>query len=302
VTPQKEKLAVLFADICGSTALYDSLGDEMARRLVTKCISIMLSKVISHNGTLIKTMGDEVMCTFPRAENAMNAACAMQNALENHNVGNDNPMHIRIGFHYGNVICDNGDVFGDTVNIAARIASITRAGQIMTTKVVVDSLPPDLRVSTHQIMRADLKGKQDQLDIFRVNWEADDTISTRTRFGSPADRKPRDGESELILRSRGQSFKLNMQHKSAVIGREAACDILVSNDYASRQHARIELHYGKFVIVDQSINGTFILFASGHSIRLLREDIVLHGSGSISLGQPFPAAQSDVVEFSVFTN
>src|SRR5689334_17305305 len=116
---QIEKLAVMFADICGSTALYDRLGDDMARMLISKCISVMLDKVSTYRGTLIKTIGDEILCTFHSAEDAMNAASAMQNAIENGNHGEENPMHIRIGFHYGDVICETGDVFGDTVNVAA---------------------------------------------------------------------------------------------------------------------------------------------------------------------------------------
>ena len=296
--PQRtEKLSVMFADICGSTSLYDRLGDELARRLIAKCIAMMVDKVTAYQGTLIKTIGDEIMCTFPCAENAMNAACAMQNTIENDNFGKDHPMHIRIGFHYGDVICETGDVYGDTVNVAARVASITRADQIMTTTAAVNSLPPDLRDKTHQIMRAELKGKQEQLDIFRVAWEADDTL--RTRIGMPTFRKLQEGGGELVLRYRDQSVKINEQHKSAILGREEVCDILVTHNFASRQHARIELRFGKFIIADQSTNGTYIRFADGHSVRIAREDFVLRGSGSISLGQSHSENPSDVVEFSV---
>lgn len=134
---QTEKLAVLFADICGSTTLYERLGDETARRLIANCITSMTKEVTDHKGTLIKTIGDEIMCTFPTAEAVVSAACAMQSTVKN-----GGRMNIRIGIHYGNVICESGDVYGDTVNIAARVASITRANQIMTTRAVVEPLPP----------------------------------------------------------------------------------------------------------------------------------------------------------------
>ena len=287
----------MFADICGSTSLYDRLGDEMARRLIAKCIAVMVDKVTTHHGTLIKTIGDEIMCTFPSAENAMNAACAMQNTIENDSHGEDHPMHVRIGFHYGDVICEVGDVYGDTVNVAARVASITRASQILTTRAVSDSLPPDLRDKTHQIMRAELKGKQEELDIFRVAWEADDTM--RTRIGTPNYRKAQEGNSELTLRYSDQSFIINEQHRSSVLGREEACNILVQHNFASRQHARIELRFGKFVIADISTNGTYIRFADGHTVRLAREELVLHSTGSISLGQAYSENPSDIIEFSI---
>lgn len=290
-----KKLAVLFADICGSTSLYDRLGDDPARRLIAQCIDLMLDKAETCHGTLIKTIGDEILCTFPDAGSAMNAACAMQNAIADDNPGEDHPMHIRVGFHYGEVICEADDIYGDTVNVAARVASITRANQIMTTAAAVDALPADLREKTHQIMRTELKGKHEQLDIFRIAWEPDDTL--RTRVGTSAYRKPQEGDDELILRCHDQSCKINGQHKSAVLGREASCEISVSNELASRQHARIELRQGKFIIADQSTNGTFVRFSDGNPVRLSREELVLQGSGSISLGQAYPDNPNDIVEF-----
>lgn len=294
---QTEKLAVLFADICGSTALYVRLGDDLARQLIAKCIALMTGKVIAHQGILIKTIGDEIMCTFPGAETAMHAACAIQTALENEWSDKAHPMHVRIGFHYGDVICESGDVYGDTVNVAARVASITRASQIMVTLAVVDMLPPDLRDKTHQIFRAEFKGKQEQLDIFQVTWEADDML--RTRIGTARFRAPQACSQELILRYRDQSFKVNEQYKTLLLGREEICDVWVQNNFASRQHARIELRFGKFIISDHSTNGTYIRFNDGPVVRLAREDTMLRGSGSISLGQPYSDNPVDPIEFSI---
>ena len=294
---QIEKLAVLFADICGSTALYDRLGDDMARQLISKCIALMTGKVIAHQGTLIKTIGDEIMCTFPSAEAAVHAACAIQTSLENERSDEAHPMHVRIGFHYGDVISESGDVFGDTVNVAARVASVTRASQIMTTLAVFDVLPPDLREKTHQLFRAEFKGKQEQLDIFQVIWEADDM--QRTRIGTAKFRTPQASAHELILRYRDQSYKINEQYKSLMLGREEVCDVWVQNNFASRQHARIELRFGKFIVSDQSTNGTYVRFNDGPVVRLAREDTVLRGAGSISLGQPYSDNPSDLIEFSI---
>lgn len=292
-----EKLAVLFADISGSTALYESRGDEVARRLIAQCIAVMLREVQSRNGTLIKTIGDEIMCTFASAEDALQAACGMQNAVEKHRFEGDCPMHIRIGFHYGDVICEEGDVFGDTVNVAARVAAITRASQIMTTQAAVDALPPASREKTRQIMRAEFKGKQEQLDISLVVWEMDDMMSTR--IGMPAFRKSPDNYDELLLRYRDQTVKINKERRSVTLGRGDACDLVVMNNYASRQHMRIELRFGKFVAVDQSTNGTYVRFDDGLVTRVAREEINLYGKGSISMGQTYTDDPVDLVEFSI---
>ena len=150
-----EKLAVLFADICGSTALYESLGDDLARKMISRCINTMAGKISVYQGTLIKTIGDEVMVTFPSAEAAFYAACAMLVAVNNDRPLDGIPLHIRIGFNYGEVIKESNDVFGNTVNVAARVAAITRADQIMATQAVFNALPPNLRNKMHQIMRAE---------------------------------------------------------------------------------------------------------------------------------------------------
>jgi len=292
-----EKLAVLFADISGSTALYESRGDEAARRLIAQCIAVMMREVQAHRGTLIKTIGDEIMCTFASAEDAFQAACAMQNSVEKSRFEGDCPMHIRVGFHYGDVIREEADVFGDTVNVAARVAAITRASQIMTTQAVVDALSPASREKTRQIMRAEFKGKQQQFDISLVVWEMDDMMSTR--IGTPAFRKTPDNIDELLLRYRDQILKVNKERRSVVLGRGDACDMVVMNNFASRQHMRIELRFGKFVAVDQSTNGTYIRFADNHVTRLAREEANLHGSGTLSLGQSYTENPADLVEFSV---
>ncbi|HSM99214.1 MAG TPA: adenylate/guanylate cyclase domain-containing protein [Gallionella sp.] len=292
-----EKLAVLFADICGSTALYDRLGDDAARRIISRCINTMAVKASAFQGTLIKTIGDEIMVTFPSAEAALHAACAMQLAVEHDRPLDDMPLHIRIGFNFGEVIQEADDVYGNTVNVAARVAAITRAGQIMATHEVFTALPPNLRTMMRQIMRAEFKGKQQHHEVYQVICEQEDTLSTR--YGMPAYRKPPDNDEEMILRYRDQSFKINKGHRSAVLGRDETCDLIVRNDLASRLHINIELRFGKFIIADQSTNGTYIRFSDGSVVHITREEISLKGSGSISLGQSFAENPSDVVEFSI---
>lgn len=293
--PHTQKLAVLFADISGSTALYDTLGDEPARHLIAQCMAVMTREMAAHGGTLIKTIGDEILCTFPDPIAAMDAACAMQNAVENERARNARPMYIRIGFHYGEVIHENGDVFGDTVNVAARITAITRARQIMTTRAVAELLPMKLRSKMRQIMRAELRGKQEALDIFQVSWEQDDTMSTR--IGLPQFRKSAETRNELQLRYGQQTIVLDEQHRSVVLGREGSCDLVIPSNFASRQHARIELSFTKFTLTDHSSNGTYVRFSDGQVIQLAREQIALHKSGSISLGVPFSESPTELIEF-----
>ncbi len=297
MSQSSEKLAVLFADICGSTALYANLGDSLARQLILRCINTMSSRISAHQGRLIKTIGDEIMCTFPSAEAAFHASCAMQDAVRNDCPSEGSSMQIRIGFNYGEVIHDSNDVYGNTVNVAARVATITRAGQIMATRAVLDALPVDLRDRMRQILRAEFKGLQDRLDVYQILPEKEDHQSTR--IGMPAFRKSPDNSHEMVLSYRHNSVKLNREHRSAVLGRDESCSLVMQNELASRQHCRIELRYGKFIITDQSTNGTFIRSSGGGLIHITREETLLHGHGAISLGVSFSENPGETVEYSI---
>ncbi|MFZ2540459.1 MAG: adenylate/guanylate cyclase domain-containing protein [Gallionella sp.] len=183
----KGKLAVLFADIFGTSDLHERLGDERAQQSIVQCVDLMTKVLSNYEGTLVKIIGDEVMCTFPTAELAFHAACAMQSAVESGMYQDGTPMHIRIGFHYGEASHESGDVFGDTVDVAARVAAKTRASQIIVTQAVIEALPPALRNKTRQLLRVELKGKLAQFDIYLVIWTSDEKL--RVRIGTPDQRK-----------------------------------------------------------------------------------------------------------------
>lgn len=299
MTQQPTKTTILFADICGSSALYDKYGDVLARQLVARCIDLMSSTIRQHQGELIKTIGDEIMCGFPSAEAAFYAACSLQTAVEGDKLENYDPMHIRVGVHIGDVIREAGDVHGDTVNVAAHITTITRASKIGTTQAVVDALPESLRGRTQQIHRTTIKGRQEQIDIYQINWNEDDT--SRTRIGIPAFRKPQEGNRVLTLRYHEQAFTVDTKQKNAVLGRDKNGSICVRSDFSSRQHARIELNFGKFTITDQSINGTHMRFMDGRMVSIKSETLVLHGAGQISLGLTFAENPTELIQFAIST-
>ncbi|MBI4808970.1 MAG: ankyrin repeat domain-containing protein [Nitrosomonadales bacterium] len=176
---QTRKMAVMFADICESTALYEQLGNEAALNMVTSTLNLLKQEVARHKGTLIKTIGDEIMCTFPNALRAAQAARDMHLVVDTGKPGGEHPIAVRIGLHFGDVILKTNDVFGDTVNVAARVASITRARQTMTTQEIVDALPEEFEDKILPITRTSFRGKQDTLAVFQLLWEPEDMVSSR---------------------------------------------------------------------------------------------------------------------------
>lgn len=291
----QHKVAILFADISGSSALYDLLGNETALRLVTRTLDILTREMALRRGKLIKTIGDEIMCIFPDAVTAYDAACAMQQAVEDQRPGGDHPIFIRIGMHFGDVILEGGDAYGDTVNIAARVTAITRARQIMTTQAVVDLLPEKFRAQALPVMRTGFRGKAETTKVFQISWEREDT--TRTRIGMSAFRKPAESRNELVLRYHQTVLTLDEKKKLLILGRGEDCGLMIRDNLASRQHARIEYNFGKFLLSDHSVNGTYIRFSDNQVIQLVHQQIVLHGAGTLSLGKPFSESPTEVIEY-----
>jgi adenylate cyclase len=297
MSQQFEKLAILFADISGSTMLYETLGNAVARQMVLRCLAMMTGRLPAHRGTLIKTIGDEIMCTFPSAEAALRAACDMQEAVENGKPGGETPMYVRVGFNYGEVIREANDVHGDAVNVAARITEVARARQILVTHAAVEALPQHLREKASHIRRAAVKGRQEELDLFQIIWRADDASSARV--GIPAYRKPEGRPEQLVLRHRDQQFTLSERSVTATLGRSEACSIVIRDELVSERHATVEYQLGKFFVSDRSASGTYIHFSGGDTVHIAGEDTTLRGSGAIVLGRPFSEAPAWIIEFSI---
>lgn len=297
MAPKTTNLAIMFADISGSTKLYEALGDATARALVSETLETISEVITRYNGTVIKTIGDEIMCTFNSPEDAATAACEMHETLEDENESGNKaePVSIRIGMHFGPAIMEGGDVFGDAVNVAARMAAQAKARQIMTTKTTIELLPPVIRASTRFVDYAPIKGKKDVVEIFEIIWQQEDVTRMATGMLSPDKKLP---QVKLRLRYNDQNIELNQDRSSIVLGRSQGCDLPVGEKLASRQHVRIELRREKFFIIDQSTNGTYVRIDDNGDSFLRREEMALSGTGVISLGRSFTESPTEVVHFS----
>lgn len=273
-------LAILFADISGSTHLYETLGDEEALERIERCLAVLSAVSRKHNGEIVKTIGDEIMCAFPDAGSAFRAARAMQMEMAMQFISGKLPLHIHIGMHYGPAIRDEGDVFGDAVNIAARLTKIAKAGQIITSQQTAGILPAELRADIRQLGNAPLRGKREEMDICEIIWQevGDLTLMLGTAF------KTEPYAGCLILRHGRESLAIDEQKSVAVLGRDKKNDLVVNSPLASRQHAQIECRGGKFILTDQSTNGTYVFTEDGRKSFVHREEFPLSGTGSISLG------------------
>ncbi len=289
-------LSIVFADISGSTRLYETLGDSIAQQLIADCLNLMTESVDKYSGTVIKTIGDEIMCTFPDAENAVEAAMGMQEGVTEdlHSLNSNTPstLTIRVGLHHGPALLEAGDVFGDAVNVAARMAGLAKGGQIITTKETAEALSPALRSSTRHLDRISVKGKSEDIDIFEVIWQAEDVTRMATGL-----LKTRANTAKLNLAYAGDNRTLDQDMDTLIMGRGKKADMVVNDSMASREHARIECRRGKFILTDMSTNGTYVLTPEGPSY-LRREDVVLTGQGKIALGREISEA-TEIVHYNI---
>lgn len=286
-------LTILFADLGNSTRLYDELGDARAHEIVSGCIERISDEIVNQGGTVVKTIGDEVMSTFPSADRAAEAAAAIQRAMAPSDDDEAPRVTVHVGLHHGPVIPEGGDVFGDAVNVAARIVGLANPGQILTTHATVEEMSPGLRKRTRQIDCRPVKGKRDDLGIFEVVWDAHDLTEI---FRIPV-HGLQQAQRRMLLSYRGDERELSRQHPTVTIGRDPSNDIVISSARASRWHATVDLRSDKFVLCDSSTNGTLVCTPQGERILLRREEMVLPGSGSIAVGEYSEADEDLPVHF-----
>ncbi len=287
-------LAIMFADISGSTAMYETLGDTLARQRISESMETMGKVVAQNAGRVVKTNGDDMLCVFEVVENAALAACGMQEALAesaDNNPSNENALSVRIGIHAGPAILENGDVFGDAVNVAARMVQQAKMGQIITTRHLIEQLSSMLQGSSRLIDHTEVKGKKESVDLYEIMWQqAESTLMSADIVVRPA------AGNQLVVTFGDRSITLSQSIRTLVIGRSQQADLHVDEAMASRLHARIEYRRGKYFLVDQSTNGTYV---RQHDVEsyVRREEVPLGGSGTISLGRPVADDSPTLVHF-----
>jgi len=293
MSSESQNACILFADISGSSRLYEKLGDAEAMHAVDRCLKRM-ERAVAARGRVVKTVGDELMVTFDSAEAAIQAAIEIQQRVDALPPVSGVTLAVRIGCHHGPVVEENDDMFGDTVNVAARLADLANARQILTSAPTAALLPSEWQERTRSLDAATVPGHEDSIDVVEILWHRGDEDLT-IKFSSQAV-APRD--IRLRLRYRNQEITLGGEQPAATFGRDPHSDIVTQDSRASRNHGRIERRRDKYVLIDQSTNGTYLKFLGEPEHQLRREEAVLRGRGYISFGHTSDeGGPGDVLEF-----
>jgi len=245
----------------------------------------------------VKSLDDGIICAFEDPDNAFRAAVEIQTSVRFAAQETANRPQLKIGFTWGPVILSKGEVYGDTMNVCARLVTLANPEQILTSAPTVDALSPGLRTRCRALFPTRIKGKADEVAVSEVLWRYDPAITeanlVRADFAKAV-------QTSLKLIYRGNIFIVNRSRPTLQMGRDQTNEIVIVSLFASRIHARVHTRDGHFVLTDLSSNGTFLMQddQSGEA-HLRREEAVLSGRGWIGLGKNASTHGDHSVRFSL---
>lgn len=298
---------VLFADLRGSTALYEAMGNARAAVWVTQAIQRVGKAVETHKGVVVKTLGDGLMAVFPRG---LNAVAAAFNAQEVVNAPMADPaltqgqlvphLHLQLSLAVGDVVEVGGDCFGDAVNVAARLLDHADNSETLITKELWAELPSAWRAKFRRLNKMQLRGRNEPVEVYVFATDNPDSVLTHQGSRSLDAISPTLG---LVLRWRGKSLCRTREQLPLVIGRGRTSEVVVDDARVSRSHARVEGSGAALQLTDLSINGTFVRFGDDDEVLSLRRgSCTLHGHGEIGLGAPPDINRTPTLLFSTITD
>jgi adenylate cyclase len=304
------KTTVMFADLTGSTGVFETLGNETATQTITGLTNWIGQVVKNHGGRVVKTLGDGVLALFPDGPSAVRAVVLLQREYTRRQTqrGPAHTMELQVGLACGEVVEVAGDCFGDAVNVASRLSDLSGAREIWVTDTVVEQLrvpPPGTHF--HPLGLVPIRGKAQERELFRIEWKEDTSTDMMTLpgfgAGDLAKQARAASKGRLELRYLDQVRTFRSDELPVHMGRASEAEFVVADPRVSRLHARIEWYIDSFILSDLSSYGTCVRFQGAPTQQLLRRDeCVLHDSGEIALGPDFGDFSVATIQFTLSVN
>jgi len=271
---------VMIADVCRSSWLCDTMGDAKAAALISRTLQSCASIAERHGGRVLRSKGDDVLCIFDVPETALRTALEIHSASQSGWSASDVDCKMRIGIHTGPMLYSGGEVFGDTVNVAARLCDLAKGGQSIISQDMARQTTDTSWSRVRPLGDVSLKGKSGPMllyDLLDPNLQDEITqVGTASLF-FPA-------SNTLNIRFQSREQKLDYLLVRYLLGRSAECDLVLEHPLVSRHHAEIRYQNSEFVLIDFSTNGTLLI--TGGEPRLLHHgQAALRGSGVFYLGR-----------------
>jgi len=281
---------VLFADLRGSTALYETLGNAEATSVVTHTVKALTESIPACGGLLIKTLGDGLMAVFDSPSQGLKSAQQMHTALEKLVVKGKQhgasaglkSLRLQVALARGEVVEMGGDCFGDAVNVSARLIDHASDNETLITAEVLGGLSTDQQRRFRSLDWMHLRGRAEPVQVHVMGGRRGVDVMPATQFGPV----PTTLEPEAVrLGWLNVNEVYDGSRMPVVLGRSPQAHFRVDDSRVSRSHARLDWHGGVFQLTDLSYNGTYVRFGEAEEVVSLRRgSCTLHGSGSIGLG------------------
>lgn len=296
------EVTVVFADLTGSTGVFESLGNAKATQTITRLTQWIGKVCEGRSGRVVKYLGDGVLMVFPQSNDALEAVTELQRVHCERIESWPDPlkMRLRVGMARGEVVEQDGDIFGDAVNVASRLSDLSGPDQILATEVVIGQLALDSPVRFRCLGTLDIRGRSEACVVHRIEWQPE---MLSEFFTLPAGLTPTSGQAVATPKT----IELSWLDVHAIflssalpifLGRDGDAHFVVQDPRVSRTHARIEWRDGKFYLEDVSSYGTWVRFSdSAAVVALRRQECVLPLEGEIALGAPFEDFTVPTVSF-----
>jgi class 3 adenylate cyclase len=285
---------VLFAAAIGGADLYAKAGDVAAADTLGRCMDQLGEAARKSGARVVKRTPDKLMALAAVADTAAETAAALHQVMMRCLPVAGVRLSLGVAFHYGPVIQKEADVFGDTVNLAARLVELAGRGQIITTTETARALSGLYRPWVRTLYATDIKGRSEKVELVELVWQSDPD-ETATTLTVPT-KKLVAAAGSITLLYRGIRTVRRRSRDSVTLGRDEQCGLVVHEDQASRLHCTIERKHDKFVLVDHSTNGTYVTVEGNAEVLVQREEFALTQRGFIALGQP-KSVTREFVEF-----
>ena len=293
---------VVFADLTGSSRVFEAMGNARATDTVTRLTQWIGSVCQAHGGRVVKSLGDGVFAIFSNAATAMQAVIELQRYHQKRLMTWPVPlrMALQIGVASGEVVEVEGDCFGDAVNLASRLSDLAGPGQIWATDAAIAQLG-ETGVRHRDLGLITIRGRSEMSAVHRIDWQEEMTSFLTLPAALTPLRLPDSSLGQIELAWLDVRSTFRTEELPIHLGRVSDAQFVVNDPRVSRLHARIELRHGSCVLTDLSTYGTWVRFhgngGPSQEVALRREECVLHGRGEIGLGAPLSDFTAPTIAF-----
>ncbi|MBK9235963.1 MAG: FHA domain-containing protein [Rhodoferax sp.] len=295
-------VTVVFADLTGSTAMFEKQGNARATEVITGLTQLMGEVFVKHQGRVVKFLGDGVLALFANSLHALEAVTDLQRSLHLRSQGelDKAPMQVRIGVATGEVLEVDGEHYGEALTLAARLSELSGAEQIWATASTVDALPSTAGPRRRRLGPIAIRGKTEPQVVYQIEWQEELPSEFLTLPGNLQYMASQAAalQATIVLSWLDVQAGFVASPLPIYLGRGDDAAFAVNDPRVSRLHAKINWVNGKFVLTDLSSYGTWLRFAGSESeLALRRSACALHSNGEIAMGAPFSDFTVPTVNF-----